>query len=119
MNLRLLSIASAMVLAVSLPAFAQSQQGGYSGVKPPTIDLPEVAMSAPGGYLGKDAGATLKPLPASTEDVRNSATLWCRFSPEPDRCRGRAEGEHAICAGKQTEQSYAACRFAMDQMFSH
>ena len=89
----LLTTAAVMLLA-SGGAWAQSQQGGYLGLNP---------------------GKELQTAKIPAETMTDSPAAWCRFSPEPSRCRARAAVEHEMCRGKEGA-SYASCRFAMDQM---
>ena len=88
-------VAAAAATLVCGTAFAQSQQGGY---------------------LGQNAGANLQSARVVEEPMSSSPMAWCKFSPEPSRCRARSAAEHDMCQGKSSEASYAACRFAMDQM---
>ncbi len=115
MNAKLLAIATAAALVFSAPAFAQSQEGGYLGVKLP--QAPELAATTPGGYLGKGAGRDLKPMPRSVvTDVKASPTAWCVDSIEPRRCAGgKAVFEHAYCLERNPEH-YESCRRALDFM---
>ncbi len=102
-------------------AFAQSQQGGDLGLNPgghqtATAPAPTHPGSGQGGYLGLHAGAHLAPAPAIDGDVKSAPTAWCRKSPEPSRCRGRAEMDHAQCMAENPDH-YESCRFAFDRMW--
>jgi hypothetical protein len=50
--------------------------------------------------------------------MRENALMWCKNSPEPSRCRGRAGIEHEVCMDVPAER-YASCRFALDQMHGY
>ena len=119
--MRKLLLAATAALTIGLgctaEALAQSHQGGYLGEKPGTSQL-AAGIAAPtggsgqGGYLGLNPGANLKP---ASSAATNSSEAWCRYSPEPSRCRARAAMEHQMCVGKDAS-AYASCRFALDQM---
>jgi hypothetical protein len=53
--------------------------------------------------------------PATMDEMRQQPMMWCRNSPEPARCRGRAGVEQDICL-RYDPANYMNCRFAMDQM---
>jgi len=108
-------------LAFGGAAFAQSQQGGYLGENPgghaaTGSGIPPQVGSMQGGYLGKNPGATSQPQrPAGTVDANSAPTAFCdNGSIEPDRCRGRADVDHKMCADKGDQ--YAACRRTLDMM---
>ena len=118
---KLLLVATALMLGCG-GALAQSGQGGYLGSDPGaagSAGAPAPRPSRQGGYLGIDPGAHQQSAQAPQGgDMRRSPTAWCVYSPEPDRCRGRAIDEDRICA-KHEGPSYARCRAAMDQMYTH
>ena len=73
------------------------------------------AQSKQGGYLGQNPGSGQQSARVVEEPMTESPMSWCRFSPEPSRCRARSAIEHTMCQGK-SEHDYTACRFALDQM---
>jgi hypothetical protein len=113
MKLRLAATLTIGALLIAPACFAQnpsgipgSGQGGYLGINPgaapPPVSSQMGALQAP-------------PVTATANDWKSSPTAWCVNSPDPSRCRARSEIENQICASKQGD-SYAHCRFAVDQM---
>ena len=123
-HMRKTLLAATAVLAIGLgctvEALAQSHQGGYLGQNPGANQV-ATGIAAPtrgsgqGGYLGLNPGANLKPAGTASGDMRSSPEAWCVNSPEPSRCRARAQAENQMCVGKDPS-AYASCRFALDQM---
>src|SRR5260221_11952981 len=106
--MRKIFLAAAVVAALigGSPAFAQGQQVGYLGQNPgghqaASAAAPTAQGSGQGGYLGLNHGANLEPARVVEGDMKASPTNWCRKSPEPSRCRGRANDDHQICAGQE------------------
>ena len=115
---------AALAADVSTPSHIEgSHQGGYLGINP-GAQAPSAPAAAPqvgslqGGYLGKNPGATNQPQrPAGAIDASSKPTAWCdAYSLEPDRCRGRADVDHQICAGKADAAHYVSCRRGLDYM---
>src|SRR5689334_3396725 len=84
---------------VAGPVQAQSQQGSYLG--------------------GLELAAGLMPkrlAPASS--FATSPVAWCDYAVDTDRCRGRAEPDHAWCMSHAADR-YALCRRTMDYIGWH
>jgi hypothetical protein len=74
-----------------------------------------VAAAVVATATGCQTGSQTAMTPATMEQMRAQPMMWCRNSPEPARCRGRAGAEQDICL-QYDPANYMNCRFAMDQM---